>query len=126
MWGEDFRLGVVDALQAKAAAVVARNPHLAVRILGRNRLPEKRKPPALPPVQLAKAPKESGKTGPATKYPWAALEINEYFDVDMLDGTRKLMVTLARQAYHRSGRRYGVMRAVGAGGKSVIRVCRVA
>lgn len=125
MWGDDFRLGVVDALQAKAAAVVARNPHLAKRILGPYHKPQK-KQPELPPVQLAKPPKESGKTGPATKYPWAALEINEYFDVDMSAGTRKLMVTLARQAYHRSGRRYGVQRTVNAAGRGVIRVRRVA
>lgn len=127
MWGEDFRLGIVDERRAFAAAVIARNPHAAKRILGRSPIVAKKPAPKLPPVLLAKAPKPSGRSGRVPKYPWAKLAIGEWFDVPASTGlSRRSMGKQARQARGRHGYRYGVTMATDAAGCSVIRVRRVA
>lgn len=139
MWGEDFRLGVYDALQAKAAAVVAANPHAAKRILGERaavcravitapivlagherkagRAPAS---PEIAKVKRAANPKQFRKS----KYPWRTMGLNQSFDVDSRI-TRRCVVKQAGVYRRQMGRQYDVKLLL-EGGRSVIRVTRTA
>lgn len=121
---DGLKIGVVDALQARAAAVVAANPRHAERILGR-RVPAKIEP-APPPVVVAAKPKRVSTMGRPYKWPWRTLAIGEYFDVDMTHSTRGAMGKQARMARKRCDARFGVVLAVNKAGRGVIRVTRVA
>lgn len=116
-------IGVVADLQAFAEAVAAANPRHARRILG-NRAAKPASVTA--PIVLAVAPKKSGNVGRARKYPWCELAINEWFDVDAAQSTRRLMGKQTRMAFKRYGRRFGVKLATNRIGRGVIRVTRTA
>lgn len=118
MLDRGFRLGIVDDLRARAAAVAAANPRQAARILGRHH-----RPASSTPAVIAAPAK---KTGRPARYPWASLAIGEWFDVDGGTATRKSMSGQASQARARYGRRFGVRLTAGHDGRSVIRITRMA
>lgn len=115
-------LAARQARRAFAESVAAANPHLAVRILGR---PLPKPPTVTAPIVLAGAPKKSGNIGRPPKYPWESMERGQFFDVGMDKVTRKGMASLAKQAWQRLRRRFGVVLAVDAAGRGVVRVTRI-
>lgn len=125
---EHLKIGVVDALRAKAAAVVAANPHAAKRILGRElQAIVLKRQASEKPKRKAKAPRgpSPNPTGRRPIWPWATLNVGEHFDV-IGERTRRTMANQARVAGWRHGRTFRA-RVVHIGDRSsVIRVTRIA
>lgn len=123
---DHLKIGVVDALRAKAAAVVAHNPHAAKRILGRElQAIVLKRQASEKPKRKAKAPRGPNQGGRRPKWPWAALKVGEHFDV--IGGrTRRTMANQARVAGWRHGRTFRARVVRLDDRSSVIRVTRVA
>jgi len=125
---DHLKIGVVDALRAKAAAVVAHNPHAAKRIFGRElQAIVLKRQASEKPKRKAKAPRGPSphQGGRRPKWPWATLNVGEHFDV-IGDRTRRTMANQARVAGWRHGRTFRA-RVIRLGDRSsVIRVTRIA
>lgn len=119
---DHIRIGIVDDLRARTAAIVAANPRHAARILG-----ERSAKPATitAPILLARPMKKAGKKGPPEKYPWRGVAIGEWFDVPASETTSRTMSKNAANARIRLGRWFRVRQAIDSAGHSVIRATRI-
>lgn len=118
---DHLKIGVVDALRARAAAVVAANPHAAKRILGWEPVKPKK---AAPKPRKPKADVRSRNPhGRPPVHPWRTIEVGEYFDI-LGDRTRRSVAKQAGDVGREVGRKFAVA-IVLLGRSSVIRVTRV-
>jgi hypothetical protein len=120
---DHLKIGVVDALRARAAAVVAANPHAAKRILGwAPAKPAPKKAAPKPRKPRADVPSRNPHGRPPV-HPWRTIEVGEHFDI-LGDRTRRSVVKQAGDVGREVGRKFAVALVV-LGRSSVIRVTRV-
>lgn len=131
---DHLKIGVVDALRARAAAIAAANPRHAKRILGERAICTA---VVTAPIVLAghvragRPPAKARPIKPAapvrfrkSKYPWRTMGLNQFFDADGRL-TRRCVLKQAGVYRRQMGRQYDVKLLI-VDGRTVIRVTRTA